>query len=174
MSDSLDPTDAIVGGITDAVKRLVAFLVVTAGAAVLGFNLHSAPKHIAAIRVNGFGAISGFFEQFSALSPAGWILMMLHSTIIWYLLPLLLVHFWLLIRLWQGGDMFSILLGVALLHPVHTFLYMQRADPLIGGDVVLGAALLVVSEVALAGLILWWAHVRENAPVQEEETEPEL
>jgi hypothetical protein len=174
MSDSLDPTDAIVGGITDAVKRLLAFLLVTGGAALLGSNLHEAPNHFASIRLNGLSAAFDSFKQIDALSPALWIVMMLHSTFIWYLIPFLLLYVWLLARLWQGADMFSILLVLALAHPLHTFIYMQRQDPLPPGDLILTSALLIVSEVGLAGLILWWRHVRENAPLQSEETEPEL
>jgi hypothetical protein len=174
MSDSLDPGDAIVEGATEAVKRLLAFLLVSGGAAILGKNLHEAPGHIASIQTNGVMSGLDFFKDFSVVSPALWVLMMLHSTFIWYLLPFLGAYVWLLAQLWRGADMFNVLLALALIHPLHTFIYMQRADPLPPGDLILASALLVVCELGLAGLILWWRHIRESAPLEPEPSEPEL
>jgi hypothetical protein len=174
MSDSLDPTDAIIGGITEAVKRLVAFIFVTAGSAILGFNLHLAPNYIASIRASGLSAALNPLREFDAWSPILWVFMMMHSAIIWYLLPFLGAYVWLLFRLWHGADMFGILLALALIHPIHVFIYMQRSDPLAAGDLILASGLLLVSEIAVAGLILWWRHVKENAPVETTEPEPEL
>jgi hypothetical protein len=174
MSDSLDPTDAIVGGVAEAVKRLAAFILVTAGAAVLGLNLHNTPKFIASIRSNGFSGALNPFSEFDVWTPLLWIFMMMHSAIIWYLLPFLGAYVWLLFRLWQGADMFSVLLALALIHPIHVFIYVQRSDPLPLGELTLAGGLLVVSEIAIAGLILWWRHIKETAPVETTETEPEL
>jgi hypothetical protein len=174
MSDSLDPTDAIVGGVTEAVKRLAAFILVTAGAAVLGLNLHNAPNFIASIRTSRLSGALNPFSEFDVWSPLLWVLMMMHSTFIWYLLPFLGAYVWLLFRLWQGADMFSVLLALALIHPIHVFIDVQRSNPLAFGDFMLAGGLLVVSEIAMAGLVLWWRHIRESAPPQPMETEPEL
>jgi hypothetical protein len=174
MSDSLDPADAILGGATEGVKRLVAFFLVTAGAAMLGLNLHEAPNYIASMRTNGIGAVFDVFKQFNAGSPLLWILMMLHSMFIWYLIPFTLAYLWLLIRMWSGADMFSVLLALALIHPVHVFLYVQRSSWMSTGNIILASALLFFCEIAMAGLVLWWRHIRESAPPQPMETEPEL
>lgn len=174
MSDSLDPADAIYEGATEGVKRLLAFVLVTAGAAMLGFNLHQVPAHIAAISRNGIGAAFEAIKQFDPGSPILWMLMMLHSTVIWYLLPFLALYGWLLFRLWLGSDMFGILFVLALIHPIHVFIYAQRTDPLAIGDLILASCVLFVCEIVLAGLILWWRNVSENAPAPPMETEPEL
>jgi hypothetical protein len=174
MSDSFDPGDAIVEGATDAVKRLVAFLLVSGGAAILGSNLHEAPGHIASIQANGLGSALDFLKDFSILSPALWVLMMFVSIFVWYLLPFMVAYIWLLVRLWRGEDTFNVLLALALIHPLHTFIYLQRMDPLSIGDLILASALLVVCEAGFAGLVLWWRHVREDAPLEPEPPEPEL
>jgi hypothetical protein len=174
MSDSLDPTDAILGGVTEGVKRLVAFFLVTAGAAMLGLNLHEAPNYISTIRSNGIGAVLDSFKQIEGGSPLLWIFMMLHSMFIWYLIPFTLAYVWLLIRIWSGADIFSVLLALALIHPVHVFLYVQRSSWMSTGDVILACALLFSCEIAMAGMVLWWRHIRENAPPEPTETEPEL
>jgi hypothetical protein len=174
MSDSLDPTDAIVGGVAEAVKRLASFILVTAGAAVLGLNLHNAPSFIDSIRASGLSGAFNPLREFDVWSPILWVLMMMHSTFIWYLLPFLGAYVWLLFRLWQGADMFSVLLALALIHPIHVFIYVQRSDPLALGDLMLAGGLLVVSEIAIAGLILWWRHIKETAPLESTESEPDL
>ncbi|HET6409339.1 MAG TPA: hypothetical protein VFG14_15740 [Chthoniobacteraceae bacterium] len=174
MSDPLDPMDALVGGVTDSVKRLLAFVVVTAGAAILGYNVHEIPTHLSALRTGGFSSVLAALQQFDASAPIAWMVMMLHSLIIWYLFPMVLLYFALLVWLWKGEDMFNILLGLALLQPLHTFLYMQRSSPLVAGDLALAIGALVIAEVSLAALILWWRNVSENAPLPPSEAEPEL
>src|SRR5262245_59791069 len=134
MPDSLDPADAIVEGATEGVIRLLAFVVVTAGAAMLGLNLHEVPSHIATIRAGGIGSVLNVVQDFEPGSPILWFLMMLHSVVIWYLIPFVAVYFWLLIRLWTGSEMFVVLLTLTAVHSIHTFIYMQRQSPLAAGD----------------------------------------
>lgn len=174
MPDSLDPTEAIFEGATEGVKRLLAFGLVTAGAAMMGLNLHEFPTHIASLQTKGIGAVFDIIGQFDSGSPFLWLLMMLHSTMIWYLLPFVAVFGILLFRLWGGAEMFNILLALAVIHPVHTFLYVQGQSPLVPGDLILASAALVVCELSIVGLILWWRYVKENAPPPPAETEPEL
>jgi hypothetical protein len=174
MPDSLDPVDAIMEGATDGVKRLLAFALVTAGAAMLGLNLHEIPTHIANIQANGVVAVLDVLKQFNPGSPFLWVLMMMHSAAIWYLLPFLAVYIFLLFRLWGGSEMFNILFALTVIHPVHTFLYMQRQSPLVPGDLLVASGVLVASEISIVGLVLWWRYVKENAPPPPAETEPEL
>lgn len=176
MPDPLDPVDAMIGGVTDPVKRLLAFIVVTAGAAMLGLNLHEIPTHIASIRLNGIGSAFDVVTQFNGGSPILWALMMMHSASVWYLLPLAGVQVWLLFRLWMGSEMFPILFAVALIQPLHVFMYMQHTSPLGGSDLILASALLIVSEAFLAGLILWWRHISDTtaADLEGTDAEPEL
>jgi hypothetical protein len=85
-----------------------------------------------------------------------------------------LAYVWLLFRIWGGADMFSVLLTLALIHPLHMFLYVQRSSWMAPGDVIFASALLFFCEIAMAGLVLWWRHIRESAPPEPTETEPEL
>lgn len=176
MSDPLDPADAILSGATEGVKRLLAFAFVTAGAGMLGLNIHEIPNYVARIQTNGIGSVLESFKYFEVGSPILWILMMLHSMVIWYLIPFALAYVWLLARLWLGAEIFPILFGVAMIHPIHTFLYVQRSGGLFGGDLLFAIGALIVCEIFIAAAILWWRHLSENAPSDEipSETEPEL
>lgn len=176
MSDPLDPADAFLSGATEGVKRLMAFAFVTAGAGMLGLNIHEIPNYVARIQTNGIGSVLESFKYFQAGSPILWILMMLHSMMIWYLVPFSIVYISLLVSLWRGAEMFPILVGLALIHPIHAFLYAQRSSGLSGGDLVLAIGALVFCQIFLAGAILWWRHLSESAPIDEipSETEPEL
>jgi hypothetical protein len=176
MPDSLDPVEAVFEGVTDLVKRLVAFVLVTACGAILGLNLHEAPLYLASFRANGFDAIFEVFQRVHAGSPILWSLMMLHSAMIVHLLPFTAVYVWLLFGVWKDENLFLILLGAVLLQTLHVFLYLQRSNPLTGGNLILASALLIVTEISLAGGILWWKHMKDNTEIEpmDAQTEPEL
>ena len=176
MPDSLDPVEAVFEGVTDSVKRLVAFVLVTAAGAILGLNLHESPAYFASFRLNGFPAILEVFQKIHAGSPILWSLMMMHSAMIAHLLPLTGTYLWLFISMWKEENLFPILLGAVLLQTLHVFLYLQRSNPLTGGDLILASALLIVTEISLAAGVLWWKHMKDNNEVEsmDAQTEPEL
>jgi hypothetical protein len=160
MSDPLDPTDAIIGGVIDATKRLVSSLLFTAGAVVLGLNFHTAPKYLATIQANGLQAAPGLFGLWP---PFDWAEMMLRSMVIWYLAPFLLVYGYFLFTQWAREELFGSLLGIVVVHSVHTFLYTQQMDPLTPGDLIFASSVLIVGETGLVGLLFWWRQMRLNA-----------
>ena len=178
MPDPLDPADAIVSAFTDMWKRMGSFLAVTAGAAFLGWNIHQVPNVFTSFSTLNFAAIRQVYESIDYSSLiAGWLFMMVHSLFILWTLPAVLFYLWLLIRLWREGDLFQILFLLAISHPIHTFIYLQRMSPLSGGSLAGAIGMLVVCEIIAGGLILWWRHVSETAPHIPEErqgTEPEL
>jgi hypothetical protein len=174
MSEPLDPLDAIVGGITDPIKRILAYLGVTGGAYVLGGNIHEAPMIITSIAARGPRAFMDLFDLINSASPVTWGIMMMHSLVIWFLLPLSVAYLVMFVKLWRGGDMFNILFALALIHPVHSYIYSELAHPSAMADRILSIILLIVCEVSIAALILWWRHIIENAPTPPAESEPEL
>jgi hypothetical protein len=173
MPDSLDPLDAVLGGLGESLKRAFAFLFVSGGAYVLGTNMHEAPSVFSSLPAQGPAALLTFFDQITGISPLMWIGMMLHSVFIWYLLPFALAYLGLFIWFWRDGDTFTVLLTLALVHSVHAFIYAQRSSPLPFGDVAVGAALLLGCLIAVVVLLYWWRHLRENAPAPDQ-AEPEL
>jgi hypothetical protein len=177
MPDPLDPTDAIVSAFTDIWKRCGAFLAVTAGAAFLGWNIHNAPNVIANFGTLGFGAIRQVYESIDPSLAAGWFMMMAHSLFILWTLPFALLYLWLLAKLFRDGDLFQILVLLAVAHPIHTFIYLQRVDPINGPQLAGAIGMLLFAEIVTMGLIIWWRHVSENAPLETPDhgaAEPEL
>ena len=176
MPDPLDPTDAIVSAFTDMLTRSVAFLAVTAGSAILGWNIHQSPTVLSNFTTQGFAAFQQAYDSIDPSLIPGWLLMMLHSFFILWTLPFALFYFWLFIRLWRDGDLFQILFFLAISHSLHTFIYLQRNNPLSGGALAAALGALVVAEAVTVGLLLWWQQVTESAPPvrQEHEAEPEL
>lgn len=178
MPDPLDPTDVIVSAFTEMLKRTGAFLAVTAGAAILGWNVHNSPNVFASFGTQGFSAIQQAYDSIDPSLIAGWFFMMVHSLFIIWTLPFALFYLWLLTRLWRDGDLFQILFFLAISHSLHTFIYLQRNNPLSGGALAAAIGALVVCEGITAALLLWWQHVSDSAPqIQQEhqrEAEPEL
>jgi hypothetical protein len=178
MPDPLDPMDAVVSAFTEMLKRTGAFLGVTAGAAILGWNVHNVPDVFSGFSTQGFAAFQQAFNSIDQSLIPGWIIMMIHSLFIIWTLPFALFYFWLLIRIWRDGDLFQILFLLAISHSLHTFIYLQWSDPLTGGALAAGIGALVLAEVLTAALLLWWQHVSESAPEvgseHDRESEPEL
>jgi hypothetical protein len=177
MPDPLDPTDAIVSAFTDMWKRSGAFLAVSAGAAFLGWNIHNSPGVFTSFSTQGFGAILQVYESIDPSLLLGWLGMMVHSLFIIWTLPFVLLYVWLLARLWRDGDLFQVLFLLAISHSVHTFIYLQRTDPLSGTALAGAMGMLIAAEAITVGLLLWWRHVSDNAPVElpaQHEAEPEL
>jgi hypothetical protein len=164
MADPLDPFDALVGAFTDPIKRILAYMGVTGGAFVLGRNIQEAPLMIGSIGARGPRALFDVFDLIHNTSPVYWLGMMLNSLTTWYLLPLVLAYLFMFVRLWRVPDMFNTLFVLALMHPLHTYIYVERATPSAMGDRIISVALLVMFEVAIAGLILWWRYIVDNAP----------
>ena len=176
MPDPLDPMDAIVSAFTDMWKRTGAFLAVTAGAAFLGWNVHNAPNVLASFVTLKFAAIRQAYESIDPSLIAGWFYMMVHSLFIPWTLPFVLFYIWLMVKVWRDGDLFQVLFFLAVSHSAHTFIYLQRMQPLSGGALAGAIGMMVVCEIVTMGLLLWWRHVSENAPEirNEREAEPEL
>jgi hypothetical protein len=160
MSDPLDPTDAIIGGVADSVKRLGSSILATVSAVVLGLNFHAIPKCIVTVQTNGLNSASWFFALWP---PFNWGEMMIRSLLIWYLIPFFLGYSCLILNQFMRDEMFGSLLGIIVVHSVHTFLYTQMVDPLPPADLILACSVLVVGEFALVGLLLWWRQIRLNA-----------
>jgi len=174
--DPLDPTDAFLSAFTGMWMRTFAFFGVTAGAALCGANIHEAPNLVANFGTNGLNAVWDFFRSIHPGLALMWMLMMVHSLFIWWTLPFALLYIWLLAKLWRDAELFDVLFVLALVHPVHVFIYGQCTQPLTGLPLAGGVALLVVFEVVMAALILWWRRVSQNAPdlPPDENAEPEL
>jgi hypothetical protein len=173
MPDPLDPADAIISAFTDMWKRTGAFLVVTAGAAFLGWNIHNVPNVFATFGTLKFAAIRQVYESIDPSLLAGWFLLMVHSLFMLWTLPFVLFYVWLLVRLWRDGDLFQVLFFLAISHSLHVFVYLQATQPLSGGPLAGAIGMLVVAEAITAALILWWRHVSETAPEVREERDPE-
>jgi hypothetical protein len=163
MPDPLDPFDAIVSGFTDPLKRILAYMGVTGGAFVLGGNIHEAPVLISSIAVRGPRALMDLFDLIKAASPVNWMGMMLNSLAIWYLLPLAVAYLVMFVMLWNGADMFKTLFALALIHPVQTYVYVEQANPSAMANRIISIILLIVCEISIAGLLLWWRQIQVDA-----------
>ena len=146
MPDPLDPADAIISAFTDMWKRTGAFLAVTAGAALLGWNIYNVPNVFASFVTLRFAAIRQAYESIQPDMIAGWFLLMVHSLFMLWTLPFVLFYVWLLVRLWRDGDLFQVLFLLAISHSVHVFVYLQATRPLSGGPLAGAIGLLVVAE----------------------------
>jgi hypothetical protein len=172
MPDPLDPMDAVVSAFTDMLTRSGAFLAVTAAAAILGWNVHNCPNIIASFGTQGLAAFQQAYNSIDPTLIAGWFLMMVSSLFMIWTLPFALFYVWLLTRIWRDGDLFQILFFLAISHSLHTFIYLQRTNPLTGGALAAAIGALIVCEVVTAGLLLWWQHENESTPEVRPEPDP--
>jgi hypothetical protein len=174
MPDSLDPTDVFLSGITGTWMRLGCFALVSLGGHAVGSLIHDAPTNIAAIQSSGLAALPSIVKVDPGEIALSWIGIMVGSVASFWTIPFLLLFLRLLVSLWLDGDLFKILFTLALSQPVHTFAVLHCWDKnLAGSDLALAVGLLIVVDVAIAALILWWRHTSENAP-DPPEPDPEL
>jgi hypothetical protein len=174
MSDSLDPLNAIVSGFTDSITRFLGVMAASFGGHVLGLQVHSFAPVIASIPTMGVGAFGTGFDIDLGKVVLSWFGTFLGSVAIPWCWPFLALDLWLLTRLRLTGEVFSVIVILAAVQPIHTFLVQQRFSPLNGGQVAIGMGLLVLSAIVTTALLLWWRHTSDHAPDPLPDEEPEL
>jgi hypothetical protein len=98
---------------------------------VPGLEYPSGAERLHQLQHLNFGAIRQVYESIDYSSLiAGWLFMMVHSLFILWTLPAVLFYLWLLIRLWREGDLFQNPFPSGDIPPIHTFIYLQRMNPL--------------------------------------------
>jgi hypothetical protein len=176
MPDSLDPVEAIFEGFTSPILRLFSFFGVSGGAFFLGTNIASLPSVLTSLPKFGPTFIQDVLKSFDGSFPIRWAFMMMHSMAMGWLLPFCGLWVYLLVKLWKdAADLFQILFWLTLSHALHAFIYQMIVTPPASVETgIILSVLMLVCEGSIAGLLLWWKHVKENAPERLEESEPEL
>lgn len=174
MPDPLDPTDAFFSAFNGSFLLFGAVLAVSLGGHVLGGQIHELAICLAAFSSSGWSAFSGFFDLDPLELVLSWFGVLMGSFATAWCWPFIGLDVWLLARLRAGSELFPILLAMALVQPVHTFVVMQRCAPLVGTELSIGCGLLVLSLITTASLMLWWRHTSDAAPDPAPDAEPEL
>jgi len=170
MPDPLDPTDVIYSVFSGTIVRYAGFFGVAFGGQFVGEQIHGAPARLVALKTQGIRALFDWFEVDALMLPAQWLLTLFVS-FAWWTFPLALLIVFLFVALSRDADLSTVLLALAVVQPIASFIVQQRLSPLTGMDLSFAIGLLIVFVAATVGLVLWWRRMSNELPDTEPETD---